>query len=420
MSKYKGPLPSKSQIKYHEEELACFMHFGMNTYTDKEWGDGKESLEQFKLEKFDYDDYVKFIKDMGFKRLIFTAKHHDGFCMFSSKYTDHNIMNTSYGKDFLLELSKACTKYDMDMGIYLSPWDAHEESYGTGDAYNDFYANQIKEICENPQYGNNGKFVEWWFDNAKDPDFVDQEYDFDRWIDIVEKYNPEVLMFGVGARGGIHWIGNEKGYSPKENAPRIHTSVKDNNIDFENSFKSCNGHNEDYIWSVPEADTTTTNGWFYHDNEELKSVDELFNVYLKSIGRGSVLLLNLAPNKDGIISDNVKLRVREFISKVKSEFSIDITDSFEILSKESDNAVNYTIKNTNDIEIKYIVLSEKIEYGSRFISGYLEIDGNKIDIPSIGYKKIVSIEDYGYKNFKSAIVHLNGCEKLYINPIKIY
>ena len=420
MSKYKGPLPSKSQIKYFEDELACFMHFGMNTYTDKEWGDGKESPSNFSLKEFDYDDYVKFIKEMGFKRLIFTAKHHDGFCMFDTKFSDHNIMNTDYGKDFLLELSKACTKYDMDMGVYLSPWDAHEKSYGTGKAYNDFYANQIQEICENPNYGNNGKFVEWWFDNAKDPNFIDQEYDFDRWIEIVRKNNPDILMFGVGARGGIHWIGNEKGYSPEENAPRIHKSIMDNDIDYENSFKSSEGHDENHVFSIPEADTTTTDGWFYHDNEKLKSVDELFKVYLKSVGNSSVLLLNIAPNKSGEISEELKSRVRDFIYKVREEFSRDKSHLFEISREENEKETIIKIRNTKNIDVSYIVLSEKIECGSRFKNGYIEIDGNKIEIPSLGYKKIVSINDYGYKSFNDAIIHLSGCEGIFVNQIKLY
>lgn len=207
MKEYKGPVPNKAQLKYHEEEMSAFMHFGMNTFIEVEWGNGQEKLEDFQLKNFDFDDYVKFIKEMGFKRLIFTAKHHDGFCMFDSKYTDHKITNTSYGRDFFAELSEACTKYNIDMGCYLSPWDVHEKTYGTGKAYNEYYLNQLEEICNNPKYGNNGKFVEWWFDNAKDPNYKEQVYDFDAWINAVKNNNSEMLLFGVGSKGGVHWLG---------------------------------------------------------------------------------------------------------------------------------------------------------------------------------------------------------------------
>lgn len=420
MQEYKGPIPTKEQIKYHEEEISCFLHFGMNTFTNKEWGDGSETIEDFKLKDFDYDSYVSFIKNIGFKRLIFTAKHHDGFCMFDSKYTDFKITNTNYKKDFLLELSKSCTKYDIDMGIYLSPWDIHEKSYGTGEKYNEYYMNQIVEIASNPKYGNNGKFVEWWFDSAKDTRFKEQIYDFEKWKKTVKKYNPNILLFGLGSEGEIHWIGNEKGYAPEENAPRI---IKNGfeTIDYNNEFRSNIGHQKDYVRSVPEADTTTTNGWFSHNNEIVKSKDELFNIYLKSVGRGAVLLLNIATDKNGNINEKVKENVIYLKNKIKEDFSTNLVKYFEITTiQDNENILKYEIKNNHKIKVKYLVIKEDISMGSRFQRGYIIIDGERINLPSIGYKRIINFEKYGYKCIESISIFLEGNCKLYIKPLEIY
>lgn len=423
MSEYKGPIPNQSQIKYHNEEMACFMHFGMNTFTEVEWGNGRENLSDFKLKEFDYDGYVKFVKDLGVKRIVFTAKHHDGFCMFNTKYTNHNIMNTEYGKDFLKELSRACTKYDMDMGLYLSPWDAHEPSYGKGKAYNEFYQNQLIEICSNPEYGNNGKFVEWWFDGAKDPDFVDQEYNFDRWIEIVKTYNPDIIIFGVGSKGGIHWLGNEMGYAPEENAPRLRIK-EDISIDYNEEFRSSVGHNEEYIWSVPEADTTTTSGWFSHPNEKIKSLDELKNIYFKSIGRGAVLLLNIAPNKEGKISLELKERLLNFKEDIDTIFSNKLNNKLNIeLNEQSDgNRLEYKISNPDALELNYLEIMEDIEYGSRFMDGFIFIDEERINVNSIGYKRIINLKNSKEKDkiINNIRIILNSEYKLKIKGINLY
>lgn len=423
MSSYKGPIPNEAQIKYHEEELAAFMHFGMNTFTEVEWGNGEEKLEDFKLESFDFDDYVKFIKEMGFKRLIFTAKHHDGFCMFDSKYTDHKVTNTSYGKDFFAELSEACTKYDLDMGCYLSPWDVHEETYGTGEAYNRYYLNQLEEICTNPKYGNNGKFVEWWFDNAKDPRYKDQIYDFDMWIQAVRSNNPGILLFGVGHKGGVHWLGNEMGYAPEENAPRL-SKREDMLIDYPKEFRSCQGHDDNHVWSVPEADTCTTSGWFSHPDEKLKSVEELKNIYLKSVGRGAVLLLNVAPNKEGKISSELKDNIINFKKNIEEDFSNKINKEFTIKEVSEDNGKKLiiNIEGINDKKIQYLVLQEDIKYGSRFKLGYIFINEERINIPSIGYKRIIKIDNnkFSNKQIHSIKIELYGESELKMKEFSIY
>lgn len=415
MKNYLGPLPNKSQLRYHKEKLACFMHFGMNTFNDKEWGDGKEELSSFTLKDFDFDDYIFFIKEIGFKRLIFTAKHHDGFCMWNTKYSEHNVMNTPYGRDFLEELSSACTKHDMDMGIYLSPWDVHEKTYGEGEAYNEYYQNQLKEICENPKYGNNGKFVEWWFDGAKDPAFVDQTYNFDKWMDIVRKSNPEIIMFGVGALGGIHWVGNEKGFSMDPNTLRLKKNILEINYDIDFNIKK--GHDDKYIWSVPECDTSVTSGWFWHEDEKVKSKSELIEIVERSIGMSSVLLLNIAPNIDGKIPKNVKNNIREvkkhFDNLLRNEIS-----NYKSTECISDEMSVYEIEFDKKENLNMIIISEDISKGQRIVGAKVFLDGKLFkEINSIGLNRMISLENTECKNLK---IEFESIAEIKILGVKIF
>lgn len=416
IAKYHGPLPSVSQVNYLKEECGAFLHFGMNTYTEVEWGNGKESLDDFTLAHFDYESYVKTLKDLGFRRLIFTAKHHDGFCMWDTKETSHKITNTSYGKDFLYELSKACSKFDMDMGIYLSPWDVHEPSYGSGDLYNEFYINQIKEIVNNPIYGNKGHFVEWWFDNAKDENYPDQEYDFEKFMAEIRKNNPNILFFGVGAKGGIHWAGNERGFAPSENAPRLKKDIFE--IDYDADFRSAVGHNEDYVFSISECDTSVTDRWFSHKDERIKSVEELFEIYLKSVGRGGVLLLNIPANKSGKIDGKIIERLRETKEKIQDSFSKNIVDDIFITCTDMGNEYFLEVENPNDIDINFLVVREDIRKGSRFTHGYIFINEERFNIDSIGDRRIFDLRSY--ENIDKIRLALYGESKLYINDFKIY
>ena len=210
-----GPLPSKAQMQYHREELAAFIHFGMNTYYDREWGDGQEDPYYFYPEHLDTDQWIKTLKDAGFKRTIMVVKHHDGFLLYPSKYTDHTIAKSGWkeGKgDILAEVSASASKYDMDMGVYLSPWDAHSPLYhvDTEDQYNEYYLNQLKEILEDPKYGNKGKFVEVWMDGARGDGAQKVTYTFDKWFDAIRKAQGDIAIFSAEPTN-VRWIGNEKG-----------------------------------------------------------------------------------------------------------------------------------------------------------------------------------------------------------------
>lgn len=237
-----GATPTPEQYRYQKEELAGFVHFGPNTFNNIEWGENygdRTPDEIFMLEEdFDAETLVKAFHDAGFKKIIVTAKHHDGFCIWNSAYTEYDVASTSYkgGQgDILAEISEACTKYDVDMGLYLSPWDIHDESYGYYDAegnptdakqdvldYNDYYVNQLNEILGDDKYGNNGHFTEIWMDGAKGSGANAQDYDFQRWYDTIQAqegvqagYDSECMIFQCGASTTVRWIAMKTAMPPR-------------------------------------------------------------------------------------------------------------------------------------------------------------------------------------------------------------
>ena len=318
-----GPLPSKAQMQYHREELAAFIHFGMNTYYDREWGDGQEDPYYFYPEHLDTDQWIKTLKDAGFKRTIMVVKHHDGFLLYPSKYTDHTIAKSGWkdGKgDVLAEVSASASKYDMDMGVYLSPWDAHSPLYhvDTEDQYNEYYLNQLKEILEDPKYGNKGKFVEVWMDGARGDGAQKVTYTFDKWFDAIRKAQGDIAIFSAEPTN-VRWIGNEKGIAGDPVWHKVNPDKIRNNPS--NSYLN-HGDPEGKQYSVGEADVSIRSGWFYHDNQEPKSLRELMDIYFKSVGRGTPLLLNIPPNQDGKFADADVARLKEFRQTLDQLYSV--------------------------------------------------------------------------------------------------
>lgn len=201
------PKPSVHQLNWQQLETNAFLHFTVNTFTDKEWGEGTESPAIFNPTKLDVRQWIKALKEAGFKMAIITAKHHDGFCLWPSKYTEHTVKNSPYKNgngDIVKEVADACKEYGIKFGFYLSPWDRHEPSYGTA-AYNDHYKNQLKELLTNY-----GEVSEVWFDGAKGENAKDMHYDFDGYWSLVRKLQPKAVMFS-DAGPDVRWVGNEKG-----------------------------------------------------------------------------------------------------------------------------------------------------------------------------------------------------------------
>ena len=319
-----GPLPSKAQLDYHKEELAAFIHYGMNTYTNSEWGNGRENPQNFNPTNLDTDQWIKTLKDAGFKRTIMVVKHHDGFVIYPSQYTKHSVAASPWkdGKgDLLEEISKSATKYDMNMGVYLSPWDANHPKYhvATEKEYNEYYLNQLKEILGNPKYGNNGKFIEVWMDGARGSGAQKVTYTFDEWFKYIKKAEGDIAIFSAQPTS-VRWIGNERGIA----GDPVWHKVKKAKItdDVKNDYLN-HGDPEGDMYSVGEADVSIRSGWFYHDNQQPKSIKDLMDIYFKSVGRGTPLLLNIPPNKEGKFADADVARLKEFRATLDQMYATD-------------------------------------------------------------------------------------------------
>lgn len=344
-------VPDANQFRYQKEELAAFCHFGPNTFNEIEWGEhygNKAPSEIFTLKNdFDAETLVKTLKDAGLKKLIVTAKHHDGFCIWDSKYTEYDVAASGYKdkngeSDILAEISKACTDQNMDMGLYLSPWDIHEPSYGYKDEngqpttpendkkdYNEFYNNQLEEILGNPKYGNNGKFVEVWMDGAKGSGANAQEYNFQKWFDTIQKYegkgvdgrDADCMLFGAEAYTTVRWIGNELGIAGKDTWSKSKVDKNANTINSNKQGNATVGFEDGNQWTVPEADARITSGWFWGTQKNTpKTMEELSDMYFNSVGHNATLLLNVPPNNQGTVDEAILKRVEEFGKNVKESF----------------------------------------------------------------------------------------------------
>lgn len=325
-------VPSPRQLAWQDLEMTAFLHFGVNTFTDREWGDGKESPEIFNPVELDTEQWVKTLKDAGFKMVILTAKHHDGFCLWPTATTDHSVASSPWrdGKgDVMADLRKACDKYDMKLGVYLSPWDRNAECYGDSPRYNDMFVAQLTELLTNY-----GKIDEVWFDGAcgEGPNGKKQEYDWTRFSSVISELQPDAVMAIMG--DDVRWVGNEKGvgreteWSATALAPDIHPESDSVNAELGLFATAPDLGSRDIIakakklyWWPSEVDVSIRPGWFYHDNEQPKSLAEMAQIYLTSVGRNSVLLLNVPPDRRGLIADADVARLTELRAWIDANFS---------------------------------------------------------------------------------------------------
>ena len=308
-----GPLPSQAQLAYLEDELAAFIHFGPNTFYDQEWGSGQEDPKRFNPTKLDAREWVRVLKETGFKKLILVVKHHDGFVLYPTAHTDYSVKASPWrdGKgDLLLEVSQAATEFDMDMGVYLSPWDAHSPLYHVDREadYNAYYLAQLKEILLNPDYGNAGKFAEVWMDGARGEGAQQVNYEFENWFETIRDLQGDCLIFSTEGTS-IRWIGNERGYA----GDPLWQKVKPDQLGTEAELDYLqHGDPSGTLFSIGEADVSLRPGWFYHEDQDPKSLEELVEIYFHSVGRGTPLLLNIPPNQDGLFGEKDIQRLYEF------------------------------------------------------------------------------------------------------------
>jgi alpha-L-fucosidase len=344
------PRPTPEQLDWQEMEVIAFAHFGMNTFTDREWGDGKEDPRAFNPTAFDARQWVGACKAAGVKLLILTAKHHDGFCLWPSKYTEHSVKNSPWreGKgDVVKEVAEACRQGGLKVGLYLSPWDRHERSYGDSPAYNEHFRNQLRELLT--QYG---EVTEVWFDGAcgEGPNGKRQEYDWLSYYQLVRTLQPRALIAICGP--DIRWVGNENGLARENEA-------SDQPVGGE-SWQAAMHPGQTRIWFPAECDVSIRPGWFYHAKEDgnVKSLAQLLDIYYQSVGRNAVLLLNVPPDRRGLIHENDARRLAEFGAEIRRRFGGGVA---EMTGRGS--TVRLSLERATPID--HIVLMEDIRRGER-------------------------------------------------------
>lgn len=434
-------VPSPRQVAYQQLEFYSFIHFTVNTFTGEEWGDGTESPAIFNPTKLDAKQWVNAVKSAGMTGLILTCKHHDGFCLWPSKYTEHTIAGSPYKDgtgDIVKEVSEACREAGIKFGVYLSPWDRNQETYGFGKAYNNYFINQLTELLTNY-----GEVFDVWFDGAcgEGSNGVKQIYDWDRYYELIRTLQPNACINVCGP--DIRWCGNEAGDTrpaewsvvPKRTSETERVaklSQQEDNIAFRDRKISASDSDlgsrtilekeTDLIWYPAEVNTSIRPGWFYHEEEDdqVRSLEELIRIYYNSVGGNAMFLLNIPPTKDGLIHENDLKRLQEIGTYLENAFQTNIMDKaiisadsamkgFEIENVRTDNYQSFyrtedeVITSTIDIcwnekqIINHLVLKENIMCSQR-IERYIvemEQDGEYKTVYEgtvVGYKRIVRFE----------------------------
>lgn len=351
--------PTNAQLRWQKLELTAFIHFGINTFTNREWGDGKEDPKSFNPTALDARQWARVCKEAGIKQIILTAKHHDGFCLWPTKTTDHSVKSSPWKNgqgDVVKELAAACAAYGLGFGVYVSPWDRNSPSYGTA-AYNDLFVKQLTELLT--QYG---KIDEVWFDgaNGEGPNGKKQVYDFPRWYKVIRDLQPEAVIAVMGP--DVRWVGTESGYGratewsvvPTTNTsqeqiaagsqtneiikPEIDQMAAD--IGSREKIKGATG----LVWYPAETDVSIRPGWFYHPEEDkqVKTPEKLLDIYFNSVGRNGVLLLNIPPDQRGLIHENDEKNLQEWNRLIESTFKTNLMKgaTFKSVNGKNTRALN--------------------------------------------------------------------------------
>ena len=374
-------VPGERQLRWFAMEQYAFAHFGVNTYTDKEWGDGTEDEAIFNPEKLDCDQWVAAIKSAGLKGLVLTAKHHDGFCLWPSAYTEHSVKNSPCKKDIVKEASDACRRGGIQFGFYLSPWDRNSKLYGTPE-YNDYFCNQLTELLTNY-----GEIFYVWFDNAcgEGENGRKQVYDFPRYFELIRKYQPNAVIFNDYGPD-IRWCGNEAGVARDSEWAIVPTDLchyaqsqtepgpraKDGDLSYIYNTNQTLGDLHQILYAkglafVPsEIDTSIRKGWFWHEYQEPKSLQELFKIYLNSVGNNACLHLNVPPNRDGLIDARDVARLKEYGEFLEKTFAKPIACTLEEVTEKGSLQPEYLLKLERPArEVSFVVLQEDITQGQR-------------------------------------------------------
>jgi alpha-L-fucosidase len=353
-----GPAPTERQLRWHEMEFYGFVHFTVNTFTDKEWGYGDEDEKVFNPTAFDAGQIARAARDAGMKGLILTCKHHDGFCLWPSKYTQHSVKNSSWkgGKgDVVKELSRACRRRGLKFGVYLSPWDRNHKDYARPE-YVAYYRNQLRELLTNY-----GKVFTVWFDGANGGDGyyggaretrrIDNRvyYDWTNTWQIVRQLMPNAVMFS-DAGPDFRWVGNERGIAGDPcwatldmTKPGRYPGGTDQGLN--------SGERPGTQWLPAECDVSIRPGWFYHASEDnkVKTAAQLLDIYYKSVGRGACLNLNVPPDRRGRIHENDLQSLREFRRILQATFAVNLAKGAKLTASNTrGGARRFALRNLLD------------------------------------------------------------------------
>ena len=416
------PVPASRQLVWQQMETTAFLHFTVNTFTDKEWGDGTESESVFNPAKLDARQWIKALKDAGFKMAVITAKHHDGFCLWPSAFTSHSVKNSPWknGKgDVVKEVADACREYGLKFGVYLSPWDRHEASYGSP-AYNAYYKNQLKELLSNY-----GEVSEVWFDGAKGENAKNMEYDFRGYWKLVRQLQPKAIIFS-DAGPDVRWVGNEKGNAGQTCWSMIDTAgMAPGKADA--SYLNVGDPNGKY-WIPAETDVSIRPGWFYHasENDKVKSPKELVNLYYQSVGHNSLLLLNIPPNRDGLLSETDVKNIAAFRKILNETFAINFAKEHvpsALTDKKLSSFILFKVNQPLIIDFKKAVkidralFQENIATGQRIFKALIEYwdgkDWKTIDeFTTVGYKRLLRFKEINAYKIRFTILESKGTVQL--------
>lgn len=448
-------VPSERQIAHQQTEFYAFVHFTVNTFTGLEWGDGTESEEIFNPRKMDAGQWVESIRAAGMKGLILTCKHHDGFCLWPSKYTKHTIAQSPYkgGKgDIVREVSDACRKAGIKFGVYLSPWDRNQKLYGTGKPYDDYFVNQLTELLTG--YGD---VFSVWFDGAcgEGANGKKQIYDWERYYQVIRELQPEACISVCGP--DVRWCGNEAGDTRESEWSVVPERTKDTEKIAEDSQQEDDGkfrerkiraqdkdlgsrkalEGEDrLIWYPAEVNTSIRPGWFYHEQEDekVRTLEELWHIYTHSVGGNATFLLNIPPTQEGLFHENDAQRLREFGEYLRKAFEHNLLegavlagenaqeghgienvreDTYDTYYKPADGQRQntITIEFGKEVTISNIVMKENIKLSQRVERFRILADEGRVigEGTTIGYKKIVHIPETKVKKITIQILESRVC-----------
>lgn len=430
--------PTPQQYEWQKLEFIAFVHFGMNTFTDREWGEGNEDPKIFNPTELDAEQWIRTFKEAGMKLAVLTAKHHDGFCLWPSKFTEHSVKKSPWKNgngDVVREFVDACRKYDLKVGLYLSPWDRNNPDYGDSPKYNQYFLNQLEELLTNY-----GEITEVWFDGAcgEGPNGKKQVYDWQSYYRLIRKLLPDAVIFGMSP--DIRWVGTETGYGrdtewsviPVKVDPIDKKKLTSERSSLDEIYKP--GDMTDYdlgsreklydadilFWYPAETDVSIRPGWFYHTSQDslVKSVEKLVDIYFNSVGKNGVFLLNVPPDKRGLIHENDLKSLRELKSVIDKTFTKDLSSNAKVIINGSSKPVakesilsdgKYWIDEIDKtsatlefimpekISFDLVMLQEEIRVGQRVEKFHLEYwDGNIwikfTEGTTLGYKRLLRIE----------------------------